>query len=331
VFLILLLLSVVCFGAQNIKFLVHNMDDGTDFEGLTSTPPAQFSALMLSLWEEVQHSKPIERARLIGDEILSYTPDIVALVEIPHYAITYPNGTVENRYDSLKDTMNVVYNHYRIVAVQNLSSYSFLMPTLGYTLTFTDRQALLANKNAEGAKWSISNVNYQTFQTTLVVSSPIGPISFLRGWLQLDLALKNKKYLKQDIRVITTHVEQTLAKPIQFAEMQEIFAGPAATDKTLVFLGDFNSGPEVNSDVYEYIRGHGLADSWERTHTEPGYTWALFPEDGQNSTLNQQIDIIFYNNNTFLEPQDVCRVGGTPTPQGLYPADHYGVFAKFGF
>jgi len=326
--LLILLLSVICFADQSIKFLVHNMDDGTDFVGLTTTPPAQFEALLLYWWQEVERSQPIQRARLIGDEILQYDPDIVALVEIPHFAITYPNGTVENRYDSLADTMQVVEQSYQIVTVQNLSSYTFFVPLLGIALTFTDRQAILANTQSAGAKWVISNVQAHEFQTTLTVPSPLGPISFLRGWIQLDLHIKSHN---KDLRVITTHAETTAAEPIQFAEMQEIFTGPAHTDKTLVFLGDFNAGPEINSDVYNFIRAHGLADAWERTHSTTGYTWAIFPEDGQNSILDQQIDIVFYDNSTFLVPEQVEKIGGTPTEDGLYPADHFGVFTKFAY
>jgi len=296
------------------------MDDGTDFTGLATTPLSQLPALILSLWLEVIASEPNVRAELIGTEILLQSPDVVALVEIPHYTVTYANGTVDNRYDSLAHTMKVLGNQYRLVTVQDLSVNSFPLAPLGFTVTFTDRQAILVKKAAE-EYYTVSNAVAHQYQTILTLPSQLGPLEFLRGWIQLDLLIKCRS---DTLRIIATHAEVTDAKPIQFAEMQEIFAGPAATPYPVVFLGDFNAGPEVNPDVYNFIRSNGLADAWERTHYTPGYTWAVHPEDGQNSTLNQQIDIIFYNNKTFLHTEAVYRIGWHKV-RGRFPSDHLGV------
>ena len=78
---------------------------------------------------------------------------------------------------------------------------------------------ILVNDDTPGLTWSNPQSGHYTAQE--VINSPVGPLSFDRGWASIDARLK-----QQPFRFVTTHLETEDFPAVQQAQATEFLKGP---------------------------------------------------------------------------------------------------------
>ena len=134
--------------------------------------------------------------------------------------------------------------------------------------------------------------------------------------------------------VVTTHLAwQQADEPTRLAQVEELLRLTSGLGENLLFSGDFNAEP-LSPPIRRILQA-GFLDLFPVAHpNNPGITW-----DNQNPFIqghsvkfpDRRIDYLFLHRKAIqwmkLEScQVICRA---PTPEGLYPSDHYGVLADF--
>ena len=97
-------------------------------------------------------------------------------------------------------------------------------PTLGTTIGFTDRDAIIARSDLAPGELQLANVQIQSFATN--VSAPIpgqGAVTVPRGWVSVDVTSRGRTF-----RIVTSHPEPS-PPDVQIAQVQELLRGPLAT------------------------------------------------------------------------------------------------------
>ena len=161
----------------------------------------------------------------------------------------------------------------------------------------------------------------------LNVGTPVGTLSFDRGWTYIDGTLEGKKF-----RFVNTHLETAAAPPIQEFQGQEFLLGPANTGGAVIAVGDFNSAADGSTTTtYGDLTTDFFKDAWAKNPGDPGFTCC------QNSTLTNpssaltsRIDLILTMGAARALRVEI--VGDVPFFQGLtppfWPSDHAGVIAE---
>jgi endonuclease/exonuclease/phosphatase family metal-dependent hydrolase len=160
-----------------------------------------------------------------------------------------------------------------------------------------------------------------------VLNTPVGPLSFNRGWASVDGTFEGKKFT-----FVNTHLE--IGGPGGFADAQEaqgqeFLAGPAKRGGAVIAVGDFNSRADGSSTTtYADLTMSYFDDAWDDPN-DPGFTCCFdeFLAD-PNSTLSSAIDFVFTHAPVRALRVDV--IGDAPF-QGmppLFPSDHAGVVAE---
>ena len=75
----------------------------------------------------------------------------------------------------------------------------------------------------------------------------------------------------KSVRIVSTHLEEELVGHIQFAQADELLAGPLRTNRPVIGLGDFNASGD--STIYENFLEVGFKDAWSLAHPlDPGFS-----------------------------------------------------------
>ena len=91
---------------------------------------------------------------------------------------------------------------------------------------------ILVNDDTPGLSWG--NPQSGRYATQQTIESPVGPLSFDRGWkLRIDARLKG-----QPFRFVDTHLETEESPLVQQTQAAEFLAGPGKGG-TIVVTGDF--------------------------------------------------------------------------------------------
>jgi len=193
-----------------------------------------------------------------------------------------------------------------------------------------DRDVILVNDDTPGLAWSNPQSGRYTAQE--VIESPVGPLSFDRGWASIDAKLNRKPF-----RFVDTHLETEAAPAVQEAQAAEFLAGPGKGG-TIVATGDFNSASDGSTTgTYAQLTAPGkFRDAWDEAQLGPGSsccqesnTPPLAPGALNNpvSTLQTRIDLILSRGAARSDGDEAELVGDTPfqaTPP-FWPSDHAGV------
>ena len=200
-------------------------------------------------------------------------------------------------------------------------------------VTLEDRDVILVNADTPGLSWK--NPQSGQYATQAVVESPVGPLSFDRGWASIDARLKH-----QPFRFVNTHLETEDFAPIQEAQAAEFLAGPGKGG-TIIATGDFNSAADgSNTTSYAQLTAPGkFRDVWDEGELGAGYTCCqasntppLAPGALNNSvsTLASRIDLILTRAAARSSGDEAEVVGATPfqAEPPFWPSDHAGVVAE---
>ena len=312
---------------REVTALSRNLYVGFDVTAvLGAASPAEFVARATQGWLAVVASDPEARAEAWADEIAETLPDVVGLQEASLFRIDTPadgpaTPAEEVRFDYvalLLDALERRGLRYEVAA--EFTGADIEVPTaLGFDVRLTDRDLILVRADARGGKLDVLASDAQPFAVNLTVPTTFGPITITRGWVSADLRLRGRTF-----RVVNTHLEP-FSTPIQVAQAQELLAGPLASGRPALALGDFNSGPGRLTPVYGMLLDAGFVDA----AAGAGLT-CCHADDLRNPVpaFTQRIDLVLARGGfTPLRADVVGDEQAVRDALGLWPSDHGGPVA----
>lgn len=312
---------------------------------LAATSPQEFVAAVAQIYATVQYTDFPARAQAIADQIEATEPDLIGLQEVTTWTtagVGAPPG-----YDFLQILEAALAARgldYAVAAVVDNASIGpaplalpgCVDPTFGITCTvqLDDRDVILVNEETPGLDWS--NPRTGRYEAQAVVASPVGPLSFDRGWVSIDARLDG-----QPFRFVNTHLETEDSPDVQQAQAAEFLAGPGRGG-TVIAVGDFNSAADGSTTTsYAQLTAPGkFRDAWNEDLLGSGFTCCqasntppLAPGALNNpvSTLESRIDLVLGRGAARSIETQAAVIGDEPF-QGVppfWPSDHAGVVASF--
>jgi endonuclease/exonuclease/phosphatase family metal-dependent hydrolase len=315
---------------RTIRVMTYNVDEGTDFQELAAAhSPGDFIAAVGTTYQNIQATRPAERAAAMAREIATKRPDLVGLQEasILRTGSAVPATTVQSDLlQLLLDELAKLGQDYGAIAIVPGLDATAPSP-FGFFVRLTTQDAIIARMDLPPAELKLSNVQIRHFATNLIFPSAIGPIPFTRGWASVDAKVRGRMF-----RFVTTHLE--VVPTIQMAQATELLQTAADTTLPVVFAGDFNATADTGLDptfaTYQSIINAGFVDAWRQTRfPDPGFTCCQAPNLlNTTSALSHRSDLILFRG--AFAVADIHLIGNKladRTPSGLWPSDHAGVAA----
>jgi endonuclease/exonuclease/phosphatase family metal-dependent hydrolase len=331
-------------GQRDLTVMTQNLYLGSSLApALTATDAPSFVAAVAQIYATVQYTNFPARAEAIADEIQARGPDLIGLQEVTKW--TTAGAGAPPGYDFLAILQSDLASRgldYSVAAVANNADIGPAPlalpgcvqpgPVITCSVRLQDRDVILVNDDTPGLKWSNPQSGHYTAQE--VVNSPVGALSFDRGWARIDATLN-----RQPFRFVTTHLETEEFPAVQQAQAAEFLAGPAKGG-TIVATGDLNSAADGSTTTsYAQVTAPGkFRDAWNEAELGPGLsccqesdTPPLAPGalNNQESTLRTRIDLILSRG--AARPDGMAElIGDTPfeAVPPLWPSDHAGVVAQ---
>jgi endonuclease/exonuclease/phosphatase family metal-dependent hydrolase len=332
-------------GKRDLTVMTQNLYLGSSLNpALEATTPEAFVEAVARIYATVQYTNFPQRAEAIADEVEENEPDLIGLQEVSKWTtggLNPPAG-----YDFLAILENDLAArglHYTAASISHNANIgpaplvSETCPVVAEQFTCSvqleDRDVILVNGDTTGLTWS--NPQSGRYATQQAIESPVGPLSFDRGWASIDAKLKH-----QPFRFVDTHLETEESPLVQQTQAAEFLAGPGKGG-TIVVTGDFNSAADGSTTTsYAQLTAPGkFRDSWNEKLLGPGVsccqesnTPPLAPGALNNpvSTLRTRIDLILSRGAARSDGDDAHLIGDTPfqaTPP-FWPSDHAGVVSE---
>lgn len=336
-------------GKRDLTVMTRNLYLGSSLgPALEAATPEAFVEGVARIYATVQYTNFPQRADAIADEIEESDPDLVGLQEVTKWTtggVNPPPG-----YDFLAilendlEARGLDYSTAAIAHNANIGPAPLALaeqgcvqpgptgPVITCSVQLEDRDVILVNDDTPGLTWSNPQSGRYTAQQS--IESPVGPLSFDRGWASIDAKLKH-----QPFRFVNTHLETEESPLVQEAQAAEFLAGPGKGG-TIVATGDFNSASDGSTTTsYAQLTAPGkFRDSWDEGLLGPGSsccqesnTPPLAPGALNNpvSTLRTRIDLILSRGAARSDGDDAELVGDTPFQAAppFWPSDHAGVIS----
>jgi endonuclease/exonuclease/phosphatase family metal-dependent hydrolase len=313
-----------------VRLVTQNMFVGTSFAPLVAAQSAdQVPVAVATIYNNIQASKPAERAAAMAREIAQYRPDLIALQEaaILRTGNGGPATTVRSDLQqSLLDELARLGQRYRAVAI--LPLFDAQAPSaLGFDVRVSIQNAILVRAEPSDAI-EISNLQIEQFGIKLTVPTAVGPFNDTRGWAAIDVRIRGQRF-----RFVTTHLDSTVP-PIRVAQARELLLTAANTTLPVVMTGDFNIVVDTSLDpsfpAYQAMISAGFTDAWRSKRApDPGFTCCQAENLlNPSSLLDRRIDLVLFRGAFGIS--DISLIGNQPadrTGSGLWPSDHAGVAA----
>ena len=332
-------------GKRDLTVMTQNLYLGSSLNpALEAATPEAFVEAVARIYATVQYTNFPQRAEAIADEVEENEPDLIGLQEVSKWTTAGLNPPAG--YDFLAILENDLAArglHYTAASIAHNANIgpaplvSETCPVVAEQFTCSvqleDRDAILVNDDTPGLSWS--NPQSGRYATQQAIESPVGPLSFDRGWASIDAKLKNLPF-----RFVDTHLETEESPLVQQTQAAEFLAGPSKGG-TVVVTGDFNSASDGSTTTsYAQLTAPGkFRDSWNEKLLGPGNsccqesnTPPLAPGALNNpvSTLRTRIDLILSRGAARSDGDDAHLIGNTPfqaTPP-FWPSDHAGVVSE---
>jgi endonuclease/exonuclease/phosphatase family metal-dependent hydrolase len=330
-------------GKRDLTVMTQNLYLGSSLgPALEAKTQEEFVVAVARIYATVQYTNFPQRAEAIAGEIQAQDPDLVGLQEVTKWTtggVNPPPG-----YDFLAilqsdlEARGLDYSVGSIAHNANIGPAPLVSETCPVvsgkftcSVQLEDRDVILVNDDTPGLTWS--NPQSGRYATQQTIESPVGPLSFDRGWASIDAKLKQLPF-----RFVDTHLETEESPLVQQTQAAEFLAGPGKGG-TIVATGDFNSASDGSTTTsYAQLTAPGqFRDSWDESQLGPGRSCCqesnivpqLAPGQLNNaaSTLKTRIDLILSRGAARSDGDDADLVGDTPfqaTPP-LWPSDHAGV------
>jgi endonuclease/exonuclease/phosphatase family metal-dependent hydrolase len=332
-------------GKRDLTVMTQNLYLGSSLNpALEATTPEAFVEAVARIYATVQYTNFPQRAEAIADEVEENDPDLIGLQEVSKWTTAGLNPPAG--YDFLAILENDLAArglHYTAASISHNANIgpaplvSETCPVVAEQFTCSvqleDRDVILVNDDTPGLTWS--NPQSGRYATQQAIESPVGPLSFDRGWASIDAKLKHLPF-----RFVDTHLETEESPLVQQAQAAEFLAGPGKGG-TIVATGDFNSASDGSTTTsYAQLTAPGkFRDSWNEKLLGPGSsccqesnTPPLAPGALNNpvSTLRTRIDLILSRGAARSDGDDAHLIGDSPfqaTPP-FWPSDHAGVVSE---
>jgi endonuclease/exonuclease/phosphatase family metal-dependent hydrolase len=316
---------------RNLDVMTQNLYLGSSLDAaLTATTPTDFLIAVATIYGTVQFTDFPARSEAIADTIDDERPDLIGLQEVTNWIATGPGAPPSLDFLAIlqQDLADRGLN-YSVASVSNnanIGPVPLVSPCSGpvgaCTVTLQDRDVILVND--DNPNLTMFNPQSGLYQTQATVTTPVGVLSFDRGWATIDGRFNGKRF-----RLANTHLETEAFPAEQVAQGDEFLARPARTSGAVIATGDFNSAADGSTTAtYANLTSGNLRDAWNTNPGDPGYTCC------QNSTLTNttsqlasRIDLILATRTARALSAEV--VNDTPfqaTPP-FWPSDHAGVIA----
>jgi len=373
-------------GAADIRLMTQNQYVGAEITKiLAASTPEEFNAAIVTALKTVAANMPVERIKALAAEIAKDKPVLVGLQEVyrfqctdlappsPGQGCSDPSiaPAFSDQLQATLDALNGVYEAKAQVVNLNLTGIPFWINGVPALISALDRDVILARSDAG----NVTAVDYTVFQpmgiclkpsvdgcnyTTVIETDTLfGPLSIERGYVAVDATANGRAY-----RVVNTHLELQYPDPTnplsqvfqaaQAYELIQVLLFTTPMNRSLVVLGDMNSGPAhpaipgplplpepFNLGIvtpYQQFVAAGFADIWTfRPGGLPGFTCCQLEDlSNRRSVLYERVDMIF----SLDIPKKVKKVrvvGATisnktrPPGLGLWPSDHASVTAELRF
>jgi endonuclease/exonuclease/phosphatase family metal-dependent hydrolase len=327
---------------RDLTVMTQNLYLGSSLgPALEAKTPEEFVAAVAQIYATVQYTNFPQRAEAIAGEIQEKEPDLIGLQEVTKWTtagLSPPSG-----YDFLailQGDLEARGLHYSVGSVAHNANIgpaplvSETCPVVSGQFTCSvqleDRDVILVNDDTPELTWS--NPQSGRYATQQTIESPVGPLSFDRGWASIDARLKHLPF-----RFVDTHLETEESPLVQQAQAAEFLAGPGKGG-TVVATGDFNSAADGSTTTsYAQVTAPGqFRDAWDESQLGPGNsccqesnTPPLAPGALNNpvSTLKTRIDLILSRGAARSDGDDAELIGDTPfqAEPPFWPSDHAGV------
>ncbi len=241
---------------------------------LEAQTPEAFVEAVAQIYATVQYTNFPARAEAIAAEVEEKGPDLIGLQEVTNWTTVGENAPAG--YDFLailQSDLEARGLHYTAASISHnanigpapLAFPGCVEPGPVFTcyVTLEDRDVILVNDETPGLAWS--NPQSGQYATQQTIASPVGPLSFDRGWASIDATLKH-----QPFRFVDTHLETEESPLVQQEQAAEFLAGPG-NGGTVVATGDFNSASDGSTTTsYAQLTAPGqFRDSLGRVTARP--------------------------------------------------------------
>lgn len=320
---------------RELVVMTQNLYLGASLEpAIRATTAEEFLIAVATIDATVQFTNFPVRAAGIAQEIALNAPDIIGLQEVTEWLAVGPvtHGS-QDFLAILAQELDALNLHYQVVAVSHNAEIG-PVPLVGPACTggfgtcylwLKDRDVILVKQGLPGL--NINSTLSGQYASQLVVDTPVGPLTFNRGWTYFDGTFQGKK-----LRFVNTHLEEESWPAIQEAQAGEFLAGPAKAGGAVIAVGDFNSAADgSNTGSYALLTKSYFRDAWNVNASDPGYTCCQDATlTNPNSLLYERIDLILtHAASRTLDARlvnDVPFINGDQPP--LWPSDHAGIVAK---
>jgi len=285
----------------SITVMSRNLYIGASFNPLVGASTMNdISERVATVYGTILSSQFPRRAEAIADEIVGKQPDLVGLQEAPLLVVHSPGGpsvanppqpraVVTDYIQILIDALDRRGTHYAVAAIVNNTDVTAPSAT-GAMIRLIERDVILVNTDSSPDELHVSNSQAKNFNARFTVHLGGTTVPLVRGWCSVDVTVRGKS-----LRIVSTHLEEELVAHIQFAQVDELLAGPLHTNRPVISLGDFNASGD--STIYENFLEVGFQDAWSLAHPhDPGVSCCQ-AEDLLNpaSQLNTRIDRILFH------------------------------------
>jgi len=327
---------------RDLTVMTRNLYLGSSLgPALEAGTPEAFVEAVARIYATVQYTNFPARAEAIADEIEETAPDLIGLQEVTKWTtegqsppagydfLVILEGALEARglrYTAASTSHNANIGPAPLVS----ETCPVISGQFTCAVTLEDRDVILVNDDTPGLTWS--NPQSAQFAAQQEIVSPVGPLSFDRGWASIDAKLKQLPF-----RFVNTHLETEESPLVQQEQAAEFLAGPGKGG-TVIATGDFNSASDGSTTTsYAQLTAPGkFRDAWNEELLGPGLTCCqesntppLAPGALNNpvSTLKTRIDLILSRGAARSHGDEAELVGDTPfqAKPPFWSSDHAGV------
>jgi hypothetical protein len=324
---------------KTLKVMTRNVYFGAEVDAsLAVSTPAEIPPAVAGLWETVQQSDFLGRAKLIVDEIVAEQPDIIAFQEMELFRMQSPSDFVPGASPNAED---VAPNGDLLAIMQDEMTTRALdygdpvlvdahtdleLPSVDasgaiYDLRMTDRNVVFVRSSI-----SASNPRGQDFANSFNV--PLGGlasgifIKLTRGFGAVDLVADGVPFT-----LVNTHLEVGgfLASD-QEGQAKDLVDALAPVSGQVILVGDFNSAADGSDTTSYQTVTQAFTDAWPVVNpTDPGFTCCT---DITAPALSptQRIDLVLYRGKVRPEAANLAGLDASArTAGGLLPSDHVGL------
>ncbi len=313
-----------------LTVMTRNLYLGADLKpALAATTPTEVLVAVARIYGTSLFTSFPTRSAALADEVAAQEPDLVGLQEVSRWTTTGPGtGPSLDYLVILQAQLAARGLHYAVASVSDnadIGPVPLVAPCAGpvgaCTVRFEDRDVILVNTARAGLQ--VGSPRHGTYVAQVVVATPIGPLSFSRGWATVDGTLGGRHF-----RFADTHLETEDFPAVQEAQALEFLAAVQAPG-AVVAVGDFNSAADGSQTrSYAELTADYFRDAWAATESTAGLTCC------QNETLTNpvsrlrtRIDLVLTHG---VRPLDATVVGATPfeAVPPLWASDHAGLVAE---